>query len=232
VTASPAEAEPARFSRLAGIPGIGPAGLARLREARVHVVGAGAAAGPALLALAQAGVGTLYLDEGGDVGPGDEAAWLYQAAEVGTGRPRLLAALEALQGVSALTVARPWATGTDATAALICVPSEGLARRAAEQARLTGVPYVVALATGEGGEVVTVPSGAPCYGCASRPGAGTQPRGALPAAVGGLAALELLLLVTGLLRGAQAGRRLDLANGQVQATATQRRPGCDCLNAY
>jgi adenylyltransferase/sulfurtransferase len=222
--------EAARFAPLRDVPGAGAAGQALLREARVHVVGAGTSAGPALLALAQAGIGTLYLDDGGDVAPEDASAWLYAPAQ--QGRPRLFAALEGLGEVSALTTLRAWATGTTATATLVCVSEEGLARRAAEEARRAGIPHVVALASGEGGWVVSVPSGAPCYGCASRPGAGTRPRGAVPAAVGTLGALELLLLVAGVLRGEAAGRRLDLAGGLVQVAPTARRPGCDCAQVY
>ena len=45
---------------------------------------------------------------------------------------------------------------------------------------------------------------------------------------GALAALELHLLIGGVVR--ESGRRLDLVLGPAHATA--RVPGCDCFNVY
>src|SRR5512147_2509994 len=61
------EAEVARYACQLALPGFGAEGQVALRTARVHVVGAGVVAVPALLYLAQAGVGTLYLDDAHDV---------------------------------------------------------------------------------------------------------------------------------------------------------------------
>jgi adenylyltransferase/sulfurtransferase len=228
---SPSDAEAARYQRQLLVPGFSTAALEQLRGARVHVVGAGAAAGPALLYLAQAGVGTLYLDDDADVGAGDDPAWLYRPDQVG--QPRILAALEAVRAASALTTVRIHATGSEVTATLVCAQSEGVARTAAERARLAGKPHVVGLATGDGGgEVVVVPYGAPCFSCATRPGARVPARGATAAAIGSLAALELVLLLGRIVPGRPAGRRIELADGRPSAQATTRRPGCDCHNAY
>jgi len=221
--------ETGRFARLLGLPGLDEGALARLRAARVHVVGGGAVAGPALLALAQAGVGTLYLDDGDDVTPADGRTWLCTPDQAG--QPRALAVREALQAASALTAVRLHATGVRPSAALVCCESQGTATQAAERARTTGIPHVVVLATSDGGDVVTVPVGAPCVRCASRPGAGAQARGGLAAAMGCLGALELLLLLTGLVPR-DAGRRIELRDGRFEATATERRPGCDCAVVY
>lgn len=226
---TPAEAEAARFARQLGLPGLGEAGLARIRAARVHVVGAGAVGGPALLSLAQAGVGTLLLDDGDDVKPGDGRAWLFAPDQEGT--PRLLAARDALRAATGLTAVRFHATGVRPSATLVCAESPGTAAVAAERARTSGVPSVVVLATDAGGEVISVPLGAPCVRCASRPGTGAQARGGLAAAMGCLGALELLLLVAGLVpRG--AGRRVELKEGRFEASAPVRRPGCDCHVVY
>jgi molybdopterin-synthase adenylyltransferase len=225
------DAEVERYARQLTLPGFGEAAQEQIRAARVHVVGAGALAGPALLWLAQSGVGTIYVDDGADVGAGDADAWLYSPDEAG--RPRLFGALEATRQASAFVTARPHGTiGSDPTAVLICAPTRGFARLAAERARVAGLVHVVALAEGEGGEVVSVPSGAPCYSCGSRPGAGTSPRSGAAAVVGLLGALELLLLVGGIVKGPGSGRRIDLTVGQPQSRATVRVPGCDCANVY
>lgn len=216
----------ARFAGQALLPGFAEAGLPRLRDARVHVVGAGPVAAPALLYLARAGVGTLYLDDGADVEPGDSGAWLYAPAQVG--QSRLLAALEVLRAASCTVEVRPAASDTSATATLICARSEGVARTSAERARLAGLPHVVALGDAGGGEVISIPIGAPCFACASRPGARVQPRGGAAAAIGTLAALELLLLVAGAAPGQERGRRIALVEGRPGAEATARRPGCGC----
>jgi hypothetical protein len=219
----------ARLAPLRAIPGTGEAPRRLVRDARVHVVGAGPLAAPALLALAQAGVGTLYLDDGEDVAPTDAAGWLL--APGAPPGPRVFAAAEALRAASALVDVRPYATGVAATATLVCAPSEALALLAADRARRAGIPHVVALGDGEGGEVVSVPSGAPCLACATRPAARVQPTAAAAATLGTLAALETLLLTARLLpRG--AGRRLALSAGLPRFEPTARRVACDCRHAY
>jgi len=228
---APTEAEAVRFARQLGLPGFGEAGLARVRAARVHVVGAGPVAGPALLALAQAGVGTLLVDDGEDVGPADGRTWLCTPDQAG--QPRVLVAREALRAASSLTEVRFHATGARPTAVLICADSSGSAARAAEVPRTSGIPHVAVVASADGGEVIGVPVGAPCVRCASRPTAGAQARGGMAAAMGNLGALELLLLVAGLVPGGSGdGRRVALEAGVLSAAPTARRPGCDCAVVY
>jgi hypothetical protein len=55
-----------------------------------------------------------------------------------------------------------------------------------------------------------------------------EPRGGAAAALGSLAALELLLLLAGLAPAQERGRRIVLAGGQPRVEATVRRPGCGC----
>ena len=225
------EPEIARYARQLILPGFGPDEQERIRSARVHVVGAGPVAGPALLSLAQAGVGTLFVDDGADVAEGDAASWLYGPEQVG--QPRLLAALDAVRGASAFVKVRPYATtGVELSATLVCVSDRGTASKAAERARLTGLPHVVAIAEGDGGEVVAVPSGAPCYSCASRPGAGVHPQPGAAAAVGLLGAVELLVMLSGLAMSSGSGRHIGLVLGRPHVRPTSRIPGCDCANAY
>lgn len=219
------EAELARYAPQLAVPGFTPAAQDFLRAARVQVVGAGEVAGPAMRYLAAAGVGTLYVDDPLDVAPEEGASWLFTAAAAG--QPRCVAAMAALQAATTFVRVRPYSTGSLPTAVLVAGGSAGPAREAAERARVAGLPHVVALADGDGGEVVCVPPGAPCYACGSRPGTGALPRPGAAEAIGALAALELTLLISGALPG-PPGRRIDLVMGFPQALATARVPGCAC----
>jgi adenylyltransferase/sulfurtransferase len=225
------DAEIARYSRQLILPGLGPGEQERIRAARVHVVGAGAVAGPALICLAQAGVGTVYLDDGADVAEGDASSWLYGPAQVG--QPRLFPALEALRAASAFVEVRPYgSTGARPTAALVCLPTRVAARAAAERARRAGLPHVVALAEGEEGEVVAVPPGAPCFSCASRSGTSLHPQGSAATTAGLLGALELILMLGRLAASGESGRHVRLGLGLPRVEPTSRLPGCDCAHVY
>jgi len=220
------DVETARYARQLVLPGFVPMTQEFLRAARVRVVGAGEVGGPALLYLAVGGVGTLLVDDALDLGPEDAAGWLCASAEFG--QPRTLAAISAVRAATSLCKVRPYATGTDPTAALICVSSPATAREAAERARQLGLPHVVAFASGDDGEVVSVPLGAPCFQCASRLASGTPARaGAAAASLGALAALELLQMLAGAVEG-PTGRRVDLVLGQPRVHPTTRVAGCAC----
>jgi adenylyltransferase/sulfurtransferase len=219
------EAEIARYARQLLLPGFGPVSQEFLRAARVQVVGAGAIAGPAMVYLAEAGVGTLTVDDSADVAIGDAAHWLYPPDREGV--PRMAAAIEALRGASGFTKAKMHATGADPTAVLVCPESHSVAREAAERARGAGLPHVVAQGDGDGGVVVTVPVGAACFSCASRGGAGATATPGAAAALGALAALELLLVLAHAAQDPK-GRRVELVRGTPQSRATQKQPGCAC----
>ncbi|HTP49489.1 MAG TPA: ThiF family adenylyltransferase [Anaeromyxobacteraceae bacterium] len=219
------EQELARYARQLILPGFAPAAQEFLRASRVHVVGAGELAGPALVYLATAGIGSVLVDDALDVGAEDSASWLYGADELG--EPRVFAAVGALRALTSLSKARPYGTLADPTATVVCAGSPGSAREAAERARTAGLPHVVALADGDGGELVSVPVGAPCYSCASRPGIGEPARPGVAAVMGSLAALEMLLILSGV-SGAPRGRRIEFVLGQPQARATERVAGCRC----
>ena len=224
------DAEVARYQRQLILPGFDAATQAMLRSARVQVVGAGSVAGPALLFLAAAGAGTLYVDDGDEVTAEDSSAWIYRPEEIG--QPRLLAAFETVRRTSAFVKVRAYGTGTSIDAALVCAATSGVARIAAERARTTGVPHVVALADGNGGTVVSVPRGEPCFTCATSPGSNLAPTPGAAASIGTLAALELILLIAGIVRGPGTGRRVDVAAGLPTTTPTKRRPGCECATVY
>jgi adenylyltransferase/sulfurtransferase len=217
------DARLARFSRQLLVPGFGEAAQQRLAAARVRAVGADAVAAPALVYLVQAGVGRLWIEDPEMVSPQDVGSWLHPPSAVGT--PRSTAAAAALSRLSGFVSVEPYPTGGVPTATLVAAPSAAQALHAAEAARRAGVPHVVMEADGDGGAVVSIPPGGPCYSCARSTGTG---RPAVPgaAALAALAAEELLLLIA--FPGTIAGRRFDLVRGVTTARPTARLAGCAC----
>jgi adenylyltransferase/sulfurtransferase len=214
----------ARFARQLLVPGFGEAAQERLAQARVRAVGAEGAVSAALAYLAEAGVGKLWIDDPEQIAPADAAGWLYGHAAVG--QPRAAVAVEALRALSRFCEVEPYPVGGVPTATLVAAPSIAQALHAAEAARRAGVPHVVLETDADGGSIVSVPPGAPCYACArSTTGAGRPPVPGV-AALAALAASELVQLVA--LPGAITGRRLDLVRGVVTVRATARLAGCAC----
>jgi adenylyltransferase/sulfurtransferase len=214
----------ARWSRQLLVPGFGEAAQERLAAARVRAVGADGAASAALAYLVQAGVGRLWIDDPEHVSPADAGGWIYGQAAVGAARAD--AAREALRRLSRFCDVEAYPVGGVPTATIVAAPSVAQALHAAEAARRAGVPHVVLEPDADGGAIVSVPPGAPCYACA-RPttGAGRPP---LPgvAALAALAASELVHLIA--VPGAISGRRLDLVRGVVTPRPTTRLAGCAC----
>lgn len=214
----------ARFSRQLLVPAFGERAQERLAEARVRVVGVDAVSSPALVYLAQAGVGRLWLDDAEQVAPADLAGWIFDAGTAGTGR--VDAAREALSRLSRFTVAERYPVGGVPTAAFVAAPSLGHSLAAAEAARRAGVPHVVLETDADGGAAISVPANAPCYACArSTSGAGRPPQPGA-AALSALAAAELVQMIA--LPGAIPGRRLDLVRGVATVRPTVRLAGCAC----
>lgn len=214
----------ARWARQLLVPGFGAAGQERLMAARVRVVGADGPVTPALLALVQAGVGTLWIDDPEVIGPADLCGWLYRPGEVGQGRAQVASA--ALAPFSRFVQALPYPAGGAPSATLICPSSSSEALAAGEVARRAGIPHVVLELDGEAGQVISIPRGAPCFACARFSAAGGRPPVAGSLALASLAAQELLrLLVEPELK---EGRRLDLVRGVSTVRSTVRLPGCVC----
>ena len=94
-----------------------------------------------------------------------------------------------------------------------------------------GLPHVVALADGDGGEVISIPRGAACFSCGSRPGTGSPARPGTPAAIGALGAMELVLLLAGAAHDV-TGRRTQLILGQPMSSPTVKVPGCPCTQGW
>jgi adenylyltransferase/sulfurtransferase len=215
----------ARWARQLIVPGFGEAAQERLLEARVRVVGADAVAAAALVYLVQGGVGRVWIDDPEDVAPADLGGWLFPPGAVGTSRVQ--AARAALAPLSGFVQVDTYPVGGVPTAALIVAPSAAQALSAAEAARRAGIPHVVVEPDGDGGAVVVVPPGAPCYACARSTGALGRPPQPGIAALSALAAQELLQLIAAPASGA-AGRRVDLVRGVATARPTVRLAGCAC----
>jgi len=214
----------ARWARQLLVPGFGAAGQERLMASRVRVVGADTSAEAALVYLVQAGVGTIWIDDPDVVGPADVGGWLFGPAD--QGRPRAEAAAAALSAFSRFVEVSPYPMGGVPTATLVCATSTAQAVASAEVARRAGVPHVVMEAEGDGGALVAVPVGAPCFAC-GRVVAGTgRPPTAGAAALAALAAQELLQLISDPAAG--QGRRLELVRGVSSTRVTTRLPGCQC----
>lgn len=214
----------ARFSRQLLVPGFGEPVQERLAASRVRVVGAGAVAAPALLLLAQAGVGRIWVDDPESVAPADVGAWLYPPASAGA--PRTAAAAAALSAAARFSAVEPYPVGGVPTAALVCAPSAVQALAAAEASRRARIPHVVVEVDGDGGAVISVPPGAPCYACARSTDAAARPPAPGAAALAALAAGELLVLVAA--AAPPAGRRIDLVRGVPSSRPTLRLAGCAC----
>lgn len=213
-----------RYARQLLVPAFGEAAQEQLARARVRVVGADGVASAALVTLVQSGVGKLWIEDLEDVAPADVAGWLFPPSAVGT--PRVEAARAVLAPMSRFVSVEPYPTGGVPTATLVLAPSTAQALASAEAARRAGVPHVVAEADGDGGAVISVPPGAPCYACArSTAGAGRPPQPGI-AALAALAAEELILMIA--FPGTVPGRRLDLVRGVTSLRATTRLPGCVC----
>jgi adenylyltransferase/sulfurtransferase len=204
---------------------MGEEGQERLRAARLRVTGGGLPTAPALYYLAAAGVGAIWVDDPDAVAAGDGAGWAFGPGDVGRPRgPASAAYAAAANRFVAVDVFRP---GSRPTATLVCGATADVSRAIAEEARLLRLPHVVADVDGQGGAVTTVPVGAPCYACAVRPGLGAPPTPEGAATVGALAALELVLLLTGAAQE-PAARRIEIFRGTPLTRATARQAGCAC----
>ncbi len=217
------ETEIARYARQLLLPGLGELAQERLKASRVRVVGAGAVGGPALLYLAEAGVGVLMVDDPEEVGPTD--VWLQGPEDAG--RRRMDVVPKTLRRANGFVDARAFAPDDRPTCVMVCAESQQLRSSAAEDARRAGLPCVVVEANGGQGAVVRIPPEGPCYACAQESASGSCASPADAAALGALAALEVVLLVTGTGQGRDA-RRIDLVSGVPAAAPTRRRPGCVC----
>lgn len=245
------DAEIRRYGRQMVLAEVGGAGQARIRAARVLVVGAGGLGSPAALYLAAAGVGTLGVVDPEAV----EASNLQRQIlhdEGGLGTPKAASArarIEALNpAVRVVALARRLDAGnareTVADFDVVVEGSDSAATKLAvnDACVLLGRPLVVAGILGWEGQLLVVrPGQTACYRCVCR---AEPPEGALPTCeaagilgpvagvTGSLQAVEALKLVLGL-PTSLAGRLLlyDGAAQALRAIHVRRDPACRACGA-
>lgn len=237
--------EQVRYAAHFALPGVGVEGQARLRAARVALVGAGGLGSPASLYLAAAGVGTLTLIDSDAVELGNLQRQIAHRTD-GIGRPKVASAADALTALNPGCRVDPVrARLTDTNAATLLAghdvvidacdnyPTRYLVNDTC--ARL-GLPWVHGSVWRFGGQasVFGAPD-APCYRCLypdppeddSPTTAATGLLGPIPGIVGTLQATEALKLLLGI-GTSLAGRLLlvDALTMTFRAVTIARDPLC------
>jgi molybdopterin/thiamine biosynthesis adenylyltransferase len=240
------EAELRRYSRQMILPEVGGAGQARLRQARVAVVGAGGLGSPAALYLAAAGVGTLGLIDSDRVDLSNLQRQILHGTKA-VDLPKVASAQERLEDLNPDVNVVPHALRLDAGNArdvlrpydVVVEGSDNLATKLAvnDACVALGRPLVVAgILRWDGQLLVVRPGESACYRCVYRQEA---PEGAMPTCeaagiigpvagvVGSLQAVEALKLCLGLPSPA-TGRLLlyDGAVAELRAIMVRPDPAC------
>ena len=239
--------ELARYARHIVLHEIGGPGQARLRLARVLVIGAGGLGSPALLYMAAAGVGTLGIVDDDAVSLSNlQRQVIHDTADIGM--PKVESAADAIMRLNPHVTVEPHALRLDPASAADLVPrydlvldgSDNFATRYLVNAACVaaGRPLVsAAMSQWEGQIAVFHPAaGGPCYRCLfpEAPDPGLVPAcsvagvvGALPGIMGAMMALEAVKLI------ARAGTPLigamliyDGLHADMRRLAVARRPDC------
>ena len=248
------EAEIARYSRNILLPEVGGTGQARLKAARVLVVGAGGLGSPALLYLAAAGVGTIGVVDDDRV----ELSNLQRQVAHTTGRIGASKAFSAAEAIAALNPevrVEPHAVRLRAANALDLIPrydlvldgSDSFATRflVADACVLAGRTLVSAAVLRFDGQLSTFkphldPHG-PCYRCLhpAPPPPGLVPScaeagilGAVTGALGAMQAAEACKEIMGIGEGL-SGRLLiwDALLARMRTVRLRKDPACPLCGA-
>jgi len=237
-----------RYARHLVLREVGGPGQARIRAARVLVIGAGGLGSPVALYLAAAGVGTIGLVDDDHVSLSNlQRQILFRTADVG--RRKVEAGAAALAALNpGVTVAAHPVRLTAANAAalfggydIIADGSDNFETRflvndAAYAARKILVSAAVTEFEGQLATYKAHDGISPCYRClfAAPPPPGTAPScsetgvlGAVAGVMGSLQALEILKEITGIGTGL-AGRLLiyEALTARFRTIAVPRDPGC------
>ena len=242
-----AEGELPRYARHIALREIGGPGQARLKRARVMVVGAGGLGAPVLMYLAAAGVGQLTVVDDDTVSLSNLQRQVIHSQDR-LGMAKVASARIALAGINPfVTVTAVQARlGADTARAhvaghdLVIDATDNLATRHIMNAACVaeGVPLLSgAISQWEGQLTLYDPArGAPCLACLfpTIPAEGLAPdcasagvMGALPGIIGSMMAAEAIKLITGAGRSLR-GRLIlqDVLWGETREIAVHRRRDC------
>lgn len=240
-----AKFELARYSRHILLREIGGAGQARLKAAKLLVIGAGGLGSPALMYLAAAGVGTIgVIDD--DVVEDSNLARQIIHREDALGLPKVQSVQETLAALNPHCTVLPYHRRMDGEAQsliaeydLILDGSDNMATRYLVNAACVaaGKPLISAALTQWEGQISLYhPPHAPCYACVfpHAPEAGLAPACAeagvlspLPGVIGAMMAVEAVKHITGAGQGL-AGRLMiyDALDAQVRSIGVARNKTC------
>lgn len=241
------ETELGRYARHIMLREIGGPGQARLKQARVLVIGAGGLGSPVLLYLAAAGVGTIgVIDD--DVVDGSNLQRQVIHTDAGIGQPKVFSAQAQMAAVNPFIVLRPYHRRLAAAIAadlfaeydVIVDGSDNFDTREMVNAaaHAVGKPLVWGALTQWEGQVTVFDTAraTPCYACVfpQRPAPGLVPSCAeagvfapLPGIIGTMMAAETIKLITGAgeaLRGTLVIH--DALHAETRRIALKPRPGC------
>ncbi len=244
-------AELARYSRHILLREIGGPGQARLKSARVLVVGAGGLGSPALIYLAAAGVGTIGVIDDDLVDLSNLSRQIIHRTDA-QGLPKVQSAQETLTAQNPHVTVLPYHRKLDETTQdliaeydLILDGTDTLATRylVNQSAVAAGKPLIAAALTQWEGQISLYhpAKGAPCYACVFpvAPEIGLAPACAeagvlspLPGVVGAMMAVEAVKHLTGAGQ-TLAGRLLiyDALEAQVRSIKVDRNPKCSICGA-
>lgn len=239
-----------RYSRHILLREIGGAGQARLKAARVLVIGAGGLGSPALMYLAAAGVGTIGVIDDDVVEDSNLGRQVIHIADA-VGLPKVQSAKETLNAQNPYVAVLPYHRRMDAQSQsligeydLILDGSDNMATRYLVNAACVaaGKPLISAALTQWEGQIsVYHPPHTPCYACVfpHAPEAGLAPACAeagvlspLPGVIGAMLAVEAVKHITGAGAGL-AGRLLiyDALDAQVRSITVARNAHCPVCGA-
>lgn len=241
------ETELNRYARHILLREIGGTGQARLRAARVLVVGAGGLGSPALLYLAASGVGTIgVIDD--DLVEGSNLQRQVIHTDDRIGMPKVFSAETQMRALNPFVTVRPYQRRLDAELAaalfadydVILDGSDNFDTRETvnRAAHAVGKPLVWGALTQWEGQLTVFDTRAdsPCYACIfpARPAPGLVPSCAeagvfapLPGIIGTMMAAEAVKLITGAgtaLRGTLVIH--DALYAETRRIALKRRPDC------
>ena len=240
-----------RYSRNILLAEVGGTGQARLRAARVLVVGAGGLGSPLLLYLAAAGVGTLGIVDDDTVALSNlQRQVAHTTARVG--QTKVASAAMALTDLNPAVRIEPHPVRLSPANAmaimrgydLVCDGSDNFSTRflVADACHLASIPVVSGAVLRFDGQLSTFRPGGPCYRCLypTPPPAGLVPTcgeagilGAVTGVIGTLMATEVLKELMGI-GTTMAGRVLiwDALAARTRVIALPHDPACALCGAH